>query len=97
MALKISSSLILPRVSCQIGSGNSSSPELAGLLQIVGKDVEQELGIRISVDMSVSFGVEELAKGRCVDDIAVLGRVSSNPRCKHQLTWANVIPYGELT
>lgn len=36
-----------------------SLPELSGLLQIVGEDVQHELGVRVGVDMSVSVCVEE--------------------------------------
>lgn len=36
-----------------------SLPELSGLLEIVGEDVEHELRVRVGVDMSVSVCVEE--------------------------------------
>lgn len=47
-------------------------PELAGLLQVVGEDVEQELRVRVSVVMPVRLGIEELPQLERVDQVAVL-------------------------
>lgn len=46
--------------------------EFAGLLQIVGEDVEEEFGIGIGVDVSMSVVVEVVAEVRGVDEVAVL-------------------------
>lgn len=47
-------------------------PELSSLLEIVGKDVEHELRVRVGVDMSVSLGVECLPESGGVDQVTVL-------------------------
>ena len=70
--------------------------ELAGLLQVVGEDVEKELGVRIGVDMSVRVGVKELPERRRVDEVTIL-KVSVRRLLAKILTCAKTIPYGELT
>jgi len=45
---------------------------LAGLLEVVGEDVEKELRIGIGVDVSVSVRVEEVAKLFDVGEVSVL-------------------------
>jgi hypothetical protein len=51
--------------------------ELSGLLEVVGKDVEHELRVRVGVDVSVGLGVECLPESGGVDQVSVL-RVSRN-------------------
>jgi len=83
-------------------------PKLARLLEIVGEYVEQKLGIGRGVNVTVGTGVHEVKQGICVDKIAVLSAhwtrrkrmVSLGGHLLHHpgsLTWANTIPYGELT
>ena len=46
--------------------------ELAGLLELVGEDVKEELGVRGGVDVSVRFGVHEAEQARRVDHVSIL-------------------------
>ena len=46
--------------------------ELASLLQVVGKDVEKELRIRICVDMAMSILIQEHAQFVSIDQVSVL-------------------------
>ena len=43
------------------------NPELARLLEIVGEDVEQQLGIGRGVDMTVGISIHEVEQGICID------------------------------
>jgi hypothetical protein len=83
------------RIATKLWKKSKHLPELASLLKVVGKDVEEELRVRVGVDMPVSVRVEELAQSRGIDDVAVL----LNQQCalaplqrepKH--TWAKTIP-----
>ncbi|KAI3488256.1 hypothetical protein L1887_47795 [Cichorium endivia] len=47
--------------------------ELARLLQVVGKDVEEHLRVRIGVDVTVGVGIEEATQLVGVDEVAVVG------------------------
>lgn len=46
--------------------------EFPGLLEIVGENVETELRVGISVDMSMGIGIKELSQSRGVDEVTVL-------------------------
>lgn len=59
----------------------SGLPEFTSLLQVVGKDVEHELGIRVGVDMPVSLGIECLSEFKGVDQVSVLIRSASTDKC----------------
>ena len=74
MAVKMSSSLILTtdiNTTCSRRQ-TADLPKLARLLQVTCEDVEEELGIRVGVDMSMGFGIEELFQSRGVHGVAVL-------------------------
>jgi hypothetical protein len=75
--------------------------EFTGLLKVVGKNIQEELRVRVGVDVSMSIGIKELSELRGVDEITVLvisailyQTVSTG---FNVLTWAKTIPYGELT
>jgi len=59
--------------------------ELSSLLQVVCENVEEELGVRVGVDVSVGIGIKELSQGWGVDEVTVL-YVSSLPRMETQST-----------
>jgi hypothetical protein len=71
MAVKMSSSLILI-VSPDIGVNIMDIPELPSLLEVIGKDVEHKLGVRVGVDMPVGLGVKSLPQSGGVDQVSVL-------------------------
>ena len=48
------------------------NPELARLLEIIGEDVEQKLGIGRGVDMTVGVSIHEVEQGICIDKVTVL-------------------------
>lgn len=69
--------------------------ELARLLEIVGKDVEQQLGVRGRVDVPVGRLVHELEQLVGVDEITILCCQVSNGEARRRVderTWANTIP-----
>lgn len=61
-------------------------PCLAGLVQLIGKDVEHQFTVTLGVDMSVCFDVEEAFEIGGIDQVAILdiedvrARLSRIPR-----------------
>jgi hypothetical protein len=47
-------------------------PEFTSLLEVVGKDVEHELRVRVGIDMPVGLGIKLLPERRGVDEVSVL-------------------------
>jgi hypothetical protein len=64
--------LVDSTISINIGDKKADSPELSGLLEIVGKDVEHELRVRVCVDVPVGLGIKLLPERRGVDEVSVL-------------------------
>jgi len=67
-------------------------PELSSLLEVVGKDVEHELRVRVGVDMPVSLGVKCLPESGSVDQVSVLQFSTGMGVQLKELTWAKQIP-----
>lgn len=56
-----------------------SLPEFSSLLQIVSQDVQEQLGIGIGVDVSVSNFVHEVSQLTSIGQVAVLTRSLARP------------------
>jgi hypothetical protein len=64
--------LVDSTISIEIWVKKADLPEFSGLLEVVGKDVEHELRVRVGVDVPVGLGIKLLPERRGVDEISVL-------------------------
>jgi hypothetical protein len=64
--------LVDSTISINVGDKKADLPEFSGLLEVVGKDVEHELRVRVGVDVPVGLGIKLLPESRGVDEVSVL-------------------------